>query len=254
MLATLLLLLPVAACSEGGAQGDPAVDPTPREVSVADRCQSAVPKDAEARNLTLSGEGATLSAAVFDGESSGTALVLLHQTGPSGLCGWGRFAARAAEVGLPSVAIDMCGYGDSSCPDAMVRDPAAQVSLAVRAARDELGADRVVLVGASMGGSSTVRAVAAGAHVDAWVDVSGVSTWDGVRLLDLVPDLADAPPGMIVYARTDGPLEYGAGRRLARRIGARFVDGGSGHGYELMTDYRGRLLRGGRAVIAFARG
>ncbi|GAA2136676.1 hypothetical protein GCM10009844_03080 [Nocardioides koreensis] len=256
VLVLLVLCAVLGACSgsdqptSGGTAGgpEPAAD-------LAQRCGTAIPSDAEARALVLDGpDGARLSAAAFGPERARTALVLLHQTGPGGLCGWGRFASRAAEQGLAVVAIDMCGYGDSACPPGLERDPRGQVESAAAYARDTVGARRVVLVGASMGGSNTVIAVSDGAPVDAWVDVSGVSTWDGVRLQSRAAALRDASPGMIVYARSDGPLEYAAARRLARTSGTPFLDGGSGHGYELMADYRGRLLPAGRAVIDFAQG
>jgi len=257
--ALLLLVLGalLGACSagDGRAASEPADGTASPVSSLAERCGSALPSGAQVRELTLEGDGGlTLSAAAFGPERARTALVLLHQTGPGGLCGWGRFASRAAEQGLAVVAVDMCGYGDSDCPPGLESDPRAQVEPALAHVRDEVGARRVVLVGASMGGSNTVIAVSDGARVDAWVDVSGVSTWDGVRLQSRAGALRTAPPGLIVYARSDGPLEYAAARRLARTSGTRFLDGGSGHGYELVTDHRGRLLAAGRAVIRFAQG
>jgi pimeloyl-ACP methyl ester carboxylesterase len=251
----VLLSLGLSACTGTGTRGQPASSgagsqPTP---PLVERCGSALPSGAAVEPLALDdGAGTRLSAATFGSAGSGTALVLLHQTGPWGLCGWGRFATRAADAGLPSVALDMCGYGDSVCAPGVEHRPATLVDLAARWAREHLGARRVVLVGASMGGSSTVLAVTEGAGVDAWVDVSGVSTWDGVRLQSRAGALRSAAPGLIVFARTDGPSQWRAARRLSRTAGARFVDGGSGHGYELMTDYRGRLLRAGRAVLRFA--
>lgn len=229
----------------------------PATVTRVERCASALPAGTPVRDVRLTGsDGTDLSAADFgSSEGSATVLVLLHQTGPSGLCGWGRFAAAAAERGMASIAIDMCGYGDSECAPGVERDPAAQADLALAHARDDLGARRVVLVGASMGGSSTVIAVADGVRADAWVDVSGVSSWDGVRLQSLADELADGGlPGLVVYARSDGPLQYGAAQRLARTAGARFLDGGSGHGYALLTDTDGQLLPAGEAVLRFARG
>ncbi len=256
VLVALVLSVVLGACSadDEPASGGTAAGPS-ASTDLTQRCGTAIPSGADVRRLVLDGpDGATLSAAVFGPAHARTALVLLHQTGPGGLCGWGRFASRAAEQGLAAVALDMCGYGDSDCPPGLESDPRAQVEAAVTHARDALGARRVVLVGASMGGSNTVIAVSDGAHIDAWVDVSGVSTWNGVRLQSRAGGLREAPPGMIVYARSDGPLEYAAAQRLARASGARFLDGGSGHGYELMADYRGRLLPAGRAVIHWAQG
>jgi len=251
-----------AALLLGGCAGDQ--DPGPQPTSqpsatrsqdptaaLVERCASMIPEGSPVRQLTLPGQGGlALNAAVWQAGRPGTAMVLLHQTGPAGLCGWGRFATAAARRGITSVALDMCGYGDTRCPDDIA--PAAEVRPALDYAREQLDARRVVLVGTSMGGSSTVIAVADGAEVDGWVDVSGPSAWGNVVLEDLVGRLHE--PGMVVYARSDGPAQYAAARQLARRADARFVDGGNGHGYELMTDYTGRLLPAGRVVVDFVRG
>jgi dienelactone hydrolase len=110
-----------------------------------------------------------------------------------------------------------------------------------------------VLVGASMGGSMTVMAVASGADVDAWVDLSGPSGWDGVLLADLAPQVAQqGVPGLVVQATSDGQAEYAAAQTLARDSNAEFLDGGAGHGYELLVDPDGVLLPAGRAVLDLA--
>jgi pimeloyl-ACP methyl ester carboxylesterase len=244
------LVLALSGCGADGDDGTDAgqsptatvsEDPT---ASLLERCSSMIPSGAPVRQLTLGKQ----SLAVFEAtNASRTVMVLLHQTGPAGLCGWGRFATQAAKQGISSVALDMCGYGASTCPSD--EDPTVQVKAAVDYARHQLRARRVVLVGASMGGSSTVIAAAGGARVDGWVDVSGPAVWDDVVLQDLAGKLPK--PGMVVYARSDGPAEYSSAKRLAASSGARFVDGGAGHGYELMADYTGKLLPGGRAVLAF---
>ena len=107
-------------------------------------------------------------------------------------------------------------------------------------------------MGASMGGSLTVLAAAAGADVDAWIDVSGPSAWEGTELRRVAPDLPAR--GLVVQARSDGAAAYAQAKLLATRSGATFLDGGSGHGYELLSDYTGRISRVGRAVLAFAKG
>ena len=136
----------------------------------------------------------------------------------------------------------------------MADDAGGQVELAVTHAREALGASRVVLVGASMGGSMTVMAVAARAGVDAWVDVSGPSGWDGVLLADLAPQVAGAErprPGR--PGPDDDAAEYSAAQALARDSRAEFLDGGAGHGYELLVDPDGVLVPAGSSVLDFAR-
>ena len=250
-------LLAASGCADAGP-GDPqpgsavpqtAADP---EQAVRDECRSAIPAAAEIRALTL--EGATdgrIQAVAFPSGGTRAALVLLPQVG-GGVCGWGRLAHEFAALGFPSIVVAPCAYGGSTCTDAGDADPLNEVAPAVAAAREELGSDRVVLMGASMGGSLTVLAAAAGADVDAWVDVSGPPAWEETDLLPLAPSLPAG--GLVVQARSDGAAAYTKARLLAKRSGARFLDGGSGHGYELLGDHTGRISRVGRVVLAFANG
>ena len=80
--------------------------------------------------------------------------------------------------------------------------------------------------------------------------MSGPGEWLGDTLLDLAP--AVGVPGLVVQARSDGAAAYADARRLAQRTGSRFVDGGSGHGFELLTD-GDRLTAVGRTVLADVR-
>jgi len=225
-------------------------------MSIADHCESVKRVDADATVSELSGEGMTLPAADFVAATpSGTVLVLLHQTGLLGLCGWGRFAPEAAAAGLSSVAIDLCGYGGSECDDGEATPPEEQVALAVAHARDELDAERVVLVGASMGGAQTVVAVARGAEVDGWADLSGGDGWGDAVLLDLAPDVAARGlPGLVAHAPDDNEQLYASAQQLADATGARFLDGDSGHGWDLLTDNQGTVRPDGQALIDFALG
>lgn len=250
LVVSVLTLVLLAGCT-GGAAPPPKADPSATTAGLRDRCLSAVPARAPIRSEDeVTGPGISMPVAVIGPATRPTTvLVLLHQVS-GGACGWGRFATAAAGRGVTSVLADLCGYADSDCTEAADRDVVAQVQALVSYAR-RLGGDRVVLVGASMGGSQAVRAVAGGVRVDGWVDVSGPSSWDGTRLLDLAARVPDG--GLVVHARSDGATLYRSARQLARRTGARFVDGGSGHGYELLTSYRGRLLRGGRTVLDYAR-
>ncbi len=238
---------PSSAVSE--SESESSVDP---EQIVRDACLSSIPPKAEIEAVTL--EGATdgrIQAVLFPSGGKRVALVLLPQVG-GGVCGWGRFAHEVAKLGFPSIVVAPCLYGESTCSDEGDADPLNEVAPAIAAAREAFGTERVVLMGASMGGSLTVLAAAGGADVDAWIDVSGPPAWEET---DLLP-LADSLPaeGLVVFARSDGASAYTQARQLAKRSGVRFLDGGSGHGYELLGDYTGRISRVGRTVLAFAKG
>lgn len=236
-MAAMAVLL-TAACQGEGRPVGPGAAPGITEADVRSRCLSGIPDDAPIRAVTTLEHGPITLPAVDIGPeaTSGTAMVLLPQVN-AGLCGWGRFATYAAAHGVSSVLVDVCGYGDSDCAEAGLDDVAGQVDLAAQHLRDR-GATRVVVVGVSMGGSDAVRAVAGGAAVDGWADISGPPTWERVRLLDLAQQVHG--PGFVGYARSDGALAYRAARRLAARTGAVFVDGGHGHGWELFQTPFGR--------------
>ncbi|GAB3024108.1 hypothetical protein GCM10011376_09300 [Nocardioides flavus (ex Wang et al. 2016)] len=221
--------------------------------ALRERCLSAVPDEADLEAVALTGRtGGELEAALVGPPANDTVAVLLPQT--SGLCGWGRWAsAAAAEVGLTSLLVNPCGYGGSTCTPEEDVDPLNEVAAAVALAREDVGADRVVLLGASMGGSLTVIAAAQGADVEAWADVSGPAAWEGVDLALLAADLP--PEGLVVMAPSDGRDAFRRARALARAAGVPFVAGRSGHGWELLADpVSGRVTRIGRRLMDHATG
>lgn len=250
-----------SGCSAGpSSDGDPAstsqASSTPAPDATAalrGRCLSAIPDDAPLEALVLTGRaGGDLEAARIGPSTNDTVAVLLPQIG--GMCGWGRWAsAAAAQTGLTSLLVNPCGYGESRCTDAQDADPLNEVASAITAAREQYGAERVVLLGTSMGGSLTVIAVAAGADVDGWADISGPPEWDGVRLATLAADLD--PPGLVVMAPTDGREAFEDAEALARVAGVRFLPGRSGHGWDLLINpVSGSTTRLGRRLMAFATG
>lgn len=225
-------------------------DPT---AALRERCLSAIPEDADLEALTLTAAaGGEVEAARIGPEESATVAVLLPQIG--GMCGWGRWAhAAAQDAGITSLLVNPCGYGATECTAEQDADPLHEVEAATRLARHDLGADRVVLLGTSMGGSLTVIAVAAGAEVDAWADVSGPSSWDGVELATLADDVPRT--GLVLMAPSDGRSAFADARALARAAGVPFLPGRSGHGWALLTDpVDGSLTRLGRRLTAFAEG
>lgn len=248
-MAGLLAALAVLAAS-GCSDADP-VEPGPEPVA-RDECSDYFPADAEVRHRTLAGAtDGEIQAVEFPSADAHTALVLLPERG-GGVCGWGAFAHAASSEGFASIVVAPCGYGASTCTSEGDADPVNEVAPAITAAREDLGVDRVVLMGASMGGSLAVLAAAGGADVDAWIDVSGPPSWEESALEPLAGRLPAG--GLVVFARSDGALAYRAAQRLARRSGARFLDGGSGHGYQLLSHLGGGINRTGRAVLAHAKG
>ncbi|SEC46127.1 hypothetical protein SAMN04489844_2340 [Nocardioides exalbidus] len=232
-----------------GASTGATADPTD---ALRERCGSAMPDDADLEAITLTGAaGAGIEAARIGPADATTVAVLLPQI--NGMCGWGRWATFAQDAGLTSLLVNPCGYGESVCTPEQDADPLEEVSAAVRLAREDLGARRVVLLGTSMGGSLTVMAVAAGADVDAWADISGPSSWEGVELVSLAGDLPAA--GLVVMAPSDGRAAFRDAGALARTAGVRFLPGSDGHGWDLLVDpVDHRVTAIGRRLLALAEG
>lgn len=268
MRGALTFLLLCAAFAAGCSSEDaPAADPGPPVSSVPGGSSSGSPSaspsyvggqlrecfipatEVAVSQVTLRGPGLRLPAARF-GSRADTVLVLLHQTDTT-RCGWGGFGIAAVRAGMAALAPDLCGYGDSNCNQRFIRDPAAQVRLAAAFARERMQARHVVVVGASMGGSQTVRAVAAGVDADAFVDVSGPSSWDGVELIDLADRLR--VPGLVIMADSEARQAVQDAEALAKASGARFLGAPAGHGVDLLNDQQTEdLLPLGQQVLDFA--
>jgi pimeloyl-ACP methyl ester carboxylesterase len=250
------LFLALVGCGgDPGARPATADSPASTPAAAAEghlaRCLPAVePGEAEAEVLEPA-PGVRNPAAVW-GPGGGTVLVLLHQTDRDGLCGWTPFARHAVEQGLTAVALDMCGWAESECPEAWSERSSDQVRHAVAHAREALDADRVVLVGASMGAARTVFALADGVAPDAWVYLSGPPSWDGRVVADEARRVE--VPGLVLHDPQDGDAEFAASRTTARRAGAEFVRARGGHGYDILWDPDGSLTRLGREVLDYARG
>ncbi|MEU0312641.1 alpha/beta hydrolase [Nocardioides sp. NPDC006273] len=183
------------------------------------------------------------------GREPSAVLVMLHQT-DGDRCGWGDFATLAALEGVAGLSFDQCGYGAADCGIKDLDDPVPQVRAALGEVRKQWPDTPVVLVGASMGGSQTVRAVAAGLDVDGWVDLSGPSIWAGVDLATVADKIQT--PGMIAISEdSDGPEEADAARALAEATSSEFVPAELGHGWDLVVE-EGRLSPIGQQVVAYA--
>jgi len=114
-----------------------------------------------------------------------TAVVLAHMT-PGDMCQWIPYAKRLAKLGYLSLAIDLRNHGQSQRRSIGVdRGYGLDVAASARLVR-KLGATKVFLIGASIGGSA-VLAGGTRAPVDGVISVSGAA--DLADAIDLVPQL-----------------------------------------------------------------
>ena len=259
-----ILGLVLAGCgAENGAEGDGAGQakesgsalPTDGPYIQGELGGCFLPEtDAGVEPMQVAGKELELPAIRFsppDGRDPSAVLVMLHQT-DGDRCGWGDFAILAALQGVAGLSYDQCGYGDAECGIKDPDDPVPQVRAALSEVEKQWPDAPVVLVGASMGGSQTVRAVAAGVDVDGWVDLSGPSNWAGVDLASVADSIST--PGLIAIAEdTDGAEEADAAQALAQATSSEFVPVEAGHGWELVVE-EGRLTPLGQQVLAYATG
>ena len=258
-----ILGLMLAGCgAENGAEGDRGPDsakesgtvlPTDGPYIQGELGGCFLPEtDAGVEPMQVAGKDLELPAIRFsppDDQDPSAVLVMLHQT-DGDRCGWGDFATLAALQGVAGLSFDLCGYGDADCGIKDPDDPVPQVQAALSEVEKQWPDVPIVLVGASMGGSQTVRAVAAGVDVDGWVDLSGPSNWAGVDLVSVADSIST--PGLIAIAEdTDGPEEADAAQALAQATSSEFVPAEAGHGWELVVE-EGRLTPLGQQVLTYA--
>jgi pimeloyl-ACP methyl ester carboxylesterase len=234
----LAILLLVAGCGEGQDAGragqGPASSATTRAatstVAAASKpCLSAAEQNRVIRLRT--GDGVTLVGLALGRGRAG--LVLGHQL-RSDLCEWVPQARAFARRGYQVLAFDFAGFGDSEHGSAQHR-----VDTDVAAAAEQLrrrGADRIVLVGSSMGGTAVLSAATrVRPPVAGVVSLSGPSGFGGVDAVAAMRRLR--VPVLLVVGADDRPFAAQA-RALYQAARVRdkwlLVVPGGGHGTSLM--------------------
>ncbi|MBO0701703.1 MAG: alpha/beta hydrolase [Candidatus Dormibacteraeota bacterium] len=161
------------------------------------------------------GPGRSLLAGVEVGNGP-TGVVLAHQSDGSH-CDWWPYAPELVGLGYRVLAFDFDGYGASSSGNSNYPRDVAAAARELRA----LGAQRVVLMGASMGGTAVVCAAPRLDPPPAGVvDLSGPSSFEGMDAVAAARSLrapalfaegnqdpiADVAPVQAAAASTDKPL------------------------------------------------
>jgi pimeloyl-ACP methyl ester carboxylesterase len=224
-----ITIVGLAACG-GGSDNDRAtkVDPT---APVATECPGEeVPAGME--RLVVEGDDGTPIGTATVG-SGATAVVLVHGSGQD-LCDWLWFVPRLVDMGVTVVPYDLRGRGASSGAKGAVEPLPGDLAAVVDAARRH-GAERVVLVGTSLGAATAL--VAAG-RIDPPVDAV-VAVSPPARLGELA--VADAATGFrgpvsLVVAKDDDGYPASARDLAAALPAARtpIVLEGSAHGLRLV--------------------
>jgi alpha-beta hydrolase superfamily lysophospholipase len=201
----LVAVLLVVGCGGGGSKQSVPKQPPPE---LAQRCGSdAQGVDAKRVWFRASDKALLDGAEVGDGD---VGVVLAHES-DSDLCQWLPFAKTLADKGYRAFAFDLRGSG-SSRPQFSAR--ATRYDLDVKAASDELrrlGAKKVFIAGASLGGAAVM---AASPSVDP--QPAGVISFSGEP--ELLDAMASAPttkaPLLVLLARNDGYTSVASERRF----------------------------------------
>jgi pimeloyl-ACP methyl ester carboxylesterase len=135
----------------------------------------------------VAGDGTKLVGARYG--RGATAVVLAHQSDGS-LCEWQPYARRLASLGYLALPFDFRNYGESQHRRTGLQRLGGDVAAAAKKAR-KLGAKKVFLVGASMGGAAVVVGAANVRPLVAGVaSVSGPANYGAVDALAAAKRLA----------------------------------------------------------------
>jgi pimeloyl-ACP methyl ester carboxylesterase len=186
---------------------------------------------------------------VGDVRGSGPAGVVLAHMFPADRGSWDEFSVTLAAEGFHVLSFDFRGFGESDGP----RDIAGTWS-DVLAAADELrrrGARRVVVVGASMGGTAALVA-AARSDLNGVVTLSAPSTFMGITASPDVVAAVDEPK-LFVAAEGDGQAADTAQRFYTTAPGAKRVEivTGDEHGTDLLEGRQSGVVN--MLVMSFVR-
>jgi uncharacterized protein len=181
--------------------------------------------------------------------SGPTGVVLAHMF-PTDRSSWAEFGSHLADRGYRSLAFDFRGYGDSGgareIPEIWRDVLAAAEALRARGAR------RIVLVGASMGGTAAMIA-ASRAEVQGVVTLSAAGTFMG---LSAPPEILQAvdEPKLFLAAQGDGSAAATAQTFYDTASGAKRLEivTGSDHGTDLLEGQQGETVR--RLILEFLSG
>ena len=172
---------------------------------------------------------------------SGKTTAVLAHGGQSNLCETLTFATKLVAAGYKVVAFDFRGRtghsgSSSSHPLSLGRDLAAAVAHARKS-----GAERVFLIGSSMGGAAIVQNTAA-LKVEGRISLSGTRLWRGYGINNPAGVARIRAPFLYIGSRNDWRAPLKEALEIFRRVGAAdkrtaFYPG-SFHGWELVENPR----------------
>lgn len=229
------LSLLAAGCS-GDDPDETAAEPTPTtaEVVAAGDAEPAPDVATEVVRFTTD-DGEQLEATVYGDGPRGVVLAHMRSRDRST---WDTFARAAAAEGLHVVAFDFRGYGASSGARDTALDTDLLAAVELLANR---GATRIVVAGASMGGTAAIN-VAARADLAGVVSLSAPADFGALQALDLAGDVGE--PMLIVTAEGDQPYaDTAVALAEAAPVSQLQILSGRAHGTNLFADHEAVLTQ-----------
>jgi pimeloyl-ACP methyl ester carboxylesterase len=217
----------LAGCT-AAAPPEPALPKTPTEACLG------VAHDSSSMWLTT--DDGTFDVGVL-GEGDVT-VILVHQLNESS-CGWFPFAANLADEGVRVLLLNLCGYGETECTGGSLTGTGADAVLAAADWARENGAERVVVAGASIGGTTAMIAAAHDADtglLDGVADLSSPVVADGSDIRRGAASIAI--PTFLVVGPGDSVVSVGDMHEVADALASTEVtllDDANGHGWDTLN-------------------
>lgn len=244
----LLLLLAVAVFAAGC--GDAVTsEPSPEVVATA---------EAEARDIAITAPLSTTPASDDDDKAPitldgrlfghGEIGVILAHMRPADQTSWYPFAQMLADTGTyTAMTFDFRGYGDSTGEKQFDRID-TDLQAAYEYMRDELGIDRIFLIGASMGGTAAL-VVGSRVPVDGVISISSPEQFPPIDATLTVGDIT--APKLFVSSKDDVPAMRAQEKfwDLAQQPKEQYLYEGSAHGTALFDGANAADLE--RRIMAF---
>jgi fermentation-respiration switch protein FrsA (DUF1100 family) len=236
-IAAALVLAALLATSIAGCAGAPSTDgPAAGDASPKPPSEACLGVAQDTSSMWLTTDDGRFDVGLI-GEGDVTA-ILVHQLNANA-CGWFPYAAHLAEQGVRVMLLNLCGYGESECTDSSLTGTGADAVLAAAEwARDD-GAERVVVVGASIGGTTAMIAAANDGDdglLDGVADLSSPITADGSDLRVGAPSIVI--PAFLAVGPGDSVVSVTAMQGVAGALGSAEVtllDTASGHGWDMLN-------------------
>lgn len=124
-------------------------------------------------------DGVTLAGTLYGDSPIG---VVLAPAYPGGQPGWSVFAASASAQGYHVLIFDLRGYGESEGERSSQAAP-DDLAAAVAFLREQ-GADRLVLIGAGLGGMAAIRVAAGDPQIAGLAVISSPRSFEGFEIAD----------------------------------------------------------------------